>query len=37
MGKYGWVTLQLKSGKEVSLDEMRAWIDETFESMAPKS
>ena len=36
MGKYGWVTLKLKTGKEVTVDEMRAWIDETFMSMAPK-
>ena len=36
MGKYGWVTLKLKTGKEVSRDELRAWIDETFVSMAPK-
>jgi predicted DNA-binding protein (MmcQ/YjbR family) len=36
MGKYGWVTLKLKTGKEVSVAEMRAWIDETFVSMAPK-
>ncbi|HEY2745905.1 MAG TPA: MmcQ/YjbR family DNA-binding protein [Polyangia bacterium] len=36
MGKYGWVTLKLKTGKEVTIGEMRAWIDETFESMAPK-
>ena len=36
MGKYGWVTLTFKSAKEVPVAEMRAWIDETFESMAPK-
>ena len=36
MGKYGWVTLTFKSAKQVPLDEMRAWIEETFVSMAPK-
>jgi predicted DNA-binding protein (MmcQ/YjbR family) len=36
MGKYGWVTLTFKSAKEVPVDEMRAWIEETFVSMAPK-
>ena len=36
MGKYGWVTLTFASAKQVPVAEMRAWIDETFESMAPK-
>ncbi|HXU68162.1 MAG TPA: MmcQ/YjbR family DNA-binding protein [Polyangia bacterium] len=36
MGKYGWVTVRFKSAKEVPVDEMRAWIEETFVSMAPK-
>jgi predicted DNA-binding protein (MmcQ/YjbR family) len=36
MGKYGWVTLTFKSAKQVPIDEMRAWIEETFLSMAPK-
>jgi hypothetical protein len=36
MGKYGWVTLTFKSAKQVPVDEMRAWIEETFVSMAPK-
>jgi predicted DNA-binding protein (MmcQ/YjbR family) len=36
MGKYGWVTLTFTSVKQVPLDEMRAWIEETFVSMAPK-
>ena len=36
MGKYGWVTLTFASEKQVPVDEMRAWIEETFVSMAPK-
>jgi len=36
MGKYGWVTLTFKSAKDVPVDELRAWIEETFVSMAPK-
>ena len=36
MGKYGWVTLTFQSAKQVPVDEMRAWIEETFVSMAPK-
>jgi predicted DNA-binding protein (MmcQ/YjbR family) len=36
MGKYGWVTLKFAAAKEVPLAELREWIDETFESMAPK-
>ena len=36
MGKYGWVTVTFKSLKEVPVDELRAWIEETFVSMAPK-
>lgn len=36
MGKYGWVTLTFKSAKDVPVGEMRAWIEETFVSMAPK-
>jgi len=36
MGKYGWVTLTFTSARAVPVDEMRAWIEETFVSMAPK-
>jgi predicted DNA-binding protein (MmcQ/YjbR family) len=36
MGKYGWVTLSFATATEVPFEELRAWIDETFESMAPK-
>jgi predicted DNA-binding protein (MmcQ/YjbR family) len=36
MGKYGWVTVRFKSAKDVPVDELRAWIEETFVSMAPK-
>ena len=36
MGKHGWVTLKFKTTKEVPVAELREWMDESFEAVAPK-
>jgi predicted DNA-binding protein (MmcQ/YjbR family) len=36
LGKSGWVTVSLKTGKELSFDVISAWVDESFRAIAPK-
>jgi predicted DNA-binding protein (MmcQ/YjbR family) len=36
MGKHGWVTLKFDAAKKVPVEELRGWIDESFEAVAPK-
>ena len=36
MGKHGWVSLTFSDEKKVPLDELRAWLDESFRAVAPK-
>ena len=36
MGKHGWVTLKLAAVEEVTVAELRGWIDESFVAVAPK-
>ena len=35
MGKYGWVTAHV-TPKNVSIDLLKAWIDESYRAVAPK-
>ena len=36
MGKYGWVTVKVRNDTKVTLDLIRAWIDESYRAVAPK-
>lgn len=36
MGKYGWVTFKFARDKDVPVDDLRAWMDESFRAIAPK-
>jgi predicted DNA-binding protein (MmcQ/YjbR family) len=36
MGKHGWVTLRFATAKEVPVDEIKAWLHESFLAVAPK-
>ncbi len=36
MGKHGWVTLKFATEKQVPVEELRGWIDESFAAIAPK-
>jgi predicted DNA-binding protein (MmcQ/YjbR family) len=35
MGKHGWVTLKFADVKKVPVEEIRAWMDESFRAIAP--
>jgi predicted DNA-binding protein (MmcQ/YjbR family) len=37
MGKHGWVTAHLRPKEKPPLDLIRAWIDESFRAIAPKT
>ena len=37
LGKSGWVTLRFPPGGVPTLDELRAWIDESYRAVAPKT
>jgi predicted DNA-binding protein (MmcQ/YjbR family) len=37
MGKHGWVTFKFAKEKDVVEGEVRAWIDESFAAVAPKT
>lgn len=37
MGKHGWVTAHLRPKEKPPLDLIRAWIDESFRAVAPKT
>jgi predicted DNA-binding protein (MmcQ/YjbR family) len=37
MGKYGWVTFKFGKEKDVPVEELRAWMDESYRAIAPKS
>ena len=36
MGKYGWVTVKVRQETKVTLDLIKAWIDESYRAVAPK-
>lgn len=36
MGKYGWVTVKVRKDTDVTLDLIKAWIDESYRAIAPK-
>jgi predicted DNA-binding protein (MmcQ/YjbR family) len=37
MGKYGWVTFKFANVKDVPFDDLRAWMDESYRAIAPKT
>ena len=37
MGKHGWVTASFASGGEASLALLRAWVEESYRAIAPKT
>jgi len=37
LGKSGWVTVRFAPGKHRPLAEMRAWIEESYRAVAPKT
>lgn len=37
LGKSGWVTARFKKVADVPMDLMRAWIDESYRAIAPKT
>jgi predicted DNA-binding protein (MmcQ/YjbR family) len=37
MGKYGWVTFKFKKEKDVPVEELRGWMDESYRAIAPKT
>ena len=36
LGKAGWVSVHLQAGGCPSMEEIRAWIDESYRAVAPK-
>ena len=36
LGKSGWVSAKFEDAKEVDLDMLKAWIDESYRAQAPK-
>jgi predicted DNA-binding protein (MmcQ/YjbR family) len=36
LGKHGWVTATVDTGREAPLERFRGWIEESFRSVAPK-
>lgn len=36
LGKAGWVTLDVPPDSEVDLDELKAWVIESYRAVAPK-
>lgn len=36
LGKAGWVTATVKTNTKITLDLVRAWIDESYRAIAPK-
>ena len=37
LGKAGWVTAQLATGRRIPIDLFEDWIDESYRAIAPKS
>jgi len=37
LGKSGWVTVRFERGKHRPLAELRAWIEESYRAVAPKT
>jgi predicted DNA-binding protein (MmcQ/YjbR family) len=37
LGKHGWVTATFAPGDAVPMDMLKAWIDESFREIAPKT
>jgi predicted DNA-binding protein (MmcQ/YjbR family) len=36
LGRHGWVTARLPAGGRHSLEDFKAWIDESYRAVAPK-
>ena len=36
LGRHGWVTARLPAGGQHSVDDLKAWIDESYRAVAPK-
>jgi predicted DNA-binding protein (MmcQ/YjbR family) len=36
MGAKGWVSMTFAAGEDAPLDELKAWIDESYRAVAPK-
>lgn len=36
LGKHGWVTARVNSGRDAPVDTFRAWVEESFRAVAPK-
>ena len=36
LGKSGWVTVTVRKDTKITLDLIKAWIDESFRAVAPK-
>ena len=36
LGKHGWVTAHLDQASNISVDLLRAWIEESYRAVAPK-
>jgi predicted DNA-binding protein (MmcQ/YjbR family) len=37
LGRSGWVTVDLSRGRRPSVDLLKAWIDESYRAVAPKT
>jgi predicted DNA-binding protein (MmcQ/YjbR family) len=37
LGRSGWVTIDLTSGRKPSVDLLKTWIDESYRAVAPKT
>lgn len=37
LGRSGWVTIDLHKGRKPPVDLLRAWIDESYRAVAPKT
>jgi predicted DNA-binding protein (MmcQ/YjbR family) len=36
LGKHGWVTATLHSGREAPMETVESWLDESYRAVAPK-
>ncbi len=37
LGRSGWVTIDLTKGRKPPVDLLKAWIDESYRAVAPKT
>lgn len=37
LGRAGWVTVQIGKGRKPSVELLKAWIDESYRAVAPKT